>query len=91
MGQEVISLICCKEDVEIDARKSFVTVWIVKHENRFLREVVVLPLQEVFRADEMESHQILTSFARILTCSGREYSPIPLGLPENQASPLSSC
>lgn len=41
--------------MEIGARKSFISIWIVKHENSFLREVVVPSSQEVLRADETET------------------------------------
>lgn len=60
IGQEVIGLICSKKDVEIGAGKSFMSVWIVKNENSFLREVVVPSSQKVLRADETETHQILS-------------------------------
>lgn len=41
--------------MEIGARKSFMSIWIVKRENSFLREVVVPSSQEVLRADETET------------------------------------
>lgn len=76
------------------------SIWIGKHENSFLREVVVPSSQEVLRADETERHQIFrgssivvfTGFRRGMGClNSRCLLPTTLALPERQASPLTGC
>lgn len=87
IGQEVISLICSKEDVEVSARKSFMSIWKVKQENSVLREAVVCSSQEVLRTDETgDTKFYLGCFIIVLT--GSEGN----GLPELLMSgPNSSC
>lgn len=100
IGHKIISLICSKADVEIGDGNSFVSVWVAKHENSFLREVVVPSSQEVLRANETERHQILSrlvyySFDQFRRWMGHLNSwclvPTPLALLERQASPLTRC
>lgn len=87
IGQEVISLICSKEDVEVTARKSFMSIWKVKQENSVLREVVVCSSREVLRTDETgDTKFYLGCF--IIVLIGSEGN----GLPELLMSgPNSSC
>lgn len=60
--------------MEIGARKSFMSIWIVKRANSFLREVVVPSSQEVLRADETDTKFYLGCFIIVLTGSEGEWA-----------------
>lgn len=74
MGQEVISLGCSKEDVEIGARKSFRSFWIVKHENSLLREAVVPSSQEAEHMRQRDTKFCLSCFIIVLSSSEGEWA-----------------